>query len=146
MTKCVRSSAFLAIAILVSSAIGCSGGNNGPPAPAGPKGVVKAKVTCEGKPVTKGTLMLDSGKGFIASGKAGADGTFELKGPQGEEIPVGKYKVSIVPESTPPAAGATAMPGPPKLEGVPDKFYSPVTSGVEVDIATGKQDLTIDLK
>ena len=137
------------IAIVVGvaiSVIGCGGGSSGPPAPTGPKGAVKAKVTCDGKPVTSGTLMLDNGKGFVASAKAASDGTFELKGPQGGEIPVGSYKVAISPDTVAPKPGATEMPGPPKLEGVPDKFYNVGTSGVAVEIKAGKQDVTIELK
>jgi len=143
--KSTRNMAWLTVAVFISSLVGC-GGDSGPPAPTGPKGSVKAKVTHDGKPVTKGTLMLDSGKGFVASGKAGADGAFELKGPQGDQIPVGVYQVAITPESTPPVAGAAAMPGPPTLEGVPDKFYSTATSGVEVEVKAGQQDLAIELK
>lgn len=138
--------ASLVVAMLVISLVGCGGSSSGPPAPAGPKGTAKAKVTHDGKPVTKGILLLDNGNGFVASSKASPDGTFDLKGPQGNEIPAGVYKVAISPESTPPAPGATEMPGPPKLEGVPEKFYSVGTSNVSVEIKTGAQDLTIELK
>jgi hypothetical protein len=127
--------------------LGCGGSSSGPKLPEGPKGSAKASVVHDGKPVTTGTLVLDSGKGYTASSPAGADGKFELKGPGGADIPVGTYKVGITPPpAPPPPAGATEMPGPPKIEGLPEKFYNPASSGVEVEIKTGKQDLEIILK
>src|ERR1700712_1561147 len=106
--------------------IGCSKGPTGPKAPEGPKASAIAKVICDGKPVTVGILCLDSGKGYIASASAGKDGRFELKGANGAEIPAGSYKVGITPPPVPPPApNATQMPGPPAIEGVPEKFYNP---------------------
>jgi hypothetical protein len=136
---------FLAIAgIALSSHLGCGGGNTGPKQPEGPKGVAKAKVSYEGKPITTGTLFLQGEKGFTGGGAVGKDGLFDLRGPNGGEIPVGKYRVAITPPpNAPPGPGATEMPPPPKIEGVPEKFYSTDTSGVEVEIKAGKQDIEI---
>ena len=100
----------LMVALVTMSVLGCGGGGaSGPPAPKGPKGSAKVMVTHAGKPVTEGILMLDNGNGSIISGKAGADGSFTMNGPQGDSVPVGSYKVSISPESKPPAAGATTI-------------------------------------
>lgn len=146
MLKSVSQLAILTLACLSFTLIGC-GGSSGPKPPAGPKGTVMAKVTCDGKPVTTGTLLLQSDSGFAASANAGPDGLFELKGPFGAELPVGKYKVSISPGSAPaPPIGATEMPKPPTIDGVPSKFYNPVTSKVVVEVKEGAQELTIDLK
>ncbi len=143
----VRKMSALMVALATVSMLGCGGGGaSGPAAPKGPKGSAKVKVTHAGKPVTEGILMLDNGNGSVISGKAGADGSFTMNGPQGDSVPVGTYKVSISPETKPPAPGATTMPGPPKIEGVPEKFYSAGTSGVTVEVKEGKQDLTIELK
>jgi hypothetical protein len=38
------------------------------------------------------------------------------------------------------------MPGPPKIEGLPEKFYNPASSGVVVEIKPGVQELDIILK
>lgn len=128
--------------------LGCGGGETGgPQLPEGPKGSAKATVVYDGKPITTGTLILDSQSGYIASGVPGPDGTFELKGPKGAEVPTGKYLVGITPPPAPvPAPGATEMPGPPTIEGVPEKFYNGATSGVTVEIKEGSQQLEIVLE
>lgn len=123
---------------------GC-GGASGPKLPEGPRGSATAKVTYDGKFITVGTLVLDSGQGFIASGTANADGVFTLKGPQGDQIPAGSYKVGISPPASPePPAGQ--MPLPPAIEGLPAKFYAPSSSGVSVEVKAGKQELDIMLR
>ena len=133
---------FLAVGLIT----GC-GSPSGPKPPEGPKGSAKAKVSYEGKPITKGILILDSGKGYTASAPVKPDGTFDLKGPNGADVPAGTYKVAISPPpSPPPAAGASEMSPPPTIEGLPEKFYGTDTSGVTVEIKPGKQDLDIVLQ
>lgn len=138
-----------ALSLVLTGIVGCGPASNGPTLPTGPKATVKGKVTHDGKPVTSGNLALDSGKGFALGAKINADGTFELIGQDGKDVPAGKYKVAVSP---PPAAvapvsgTATKMPEAPKIEGLPEKFYDTGTSGVEVEIGAGAQDITIDLK
>jgi hypothetical protein len=136
----------LAAGMFFSSILGC-GGVSGPKAPEGPKGSAKATVVYDGKPIKVGTLVLDSGKGYMASAPASADGKFALKGPNGAEVPAGAYKVGITPPPAPiPALGASSMSPPAKIDGLPEKFYDPSSSGVSVEIKPGKQDLEIVLK
>ena len=138
--------AAIASALGLCFLVGC-GSSAGPKLPEGPTGSAKAKVSYQGKAITTGTLSLDSGKGFVASAPASPDGTFALKGPTGEQVPAGSYKVGITPPpNPPPAAGATSMPPPPKIEGLPEKFYNSGTSGVTVEIKAGSQDLDIKLE
>ena len=134
------------LALTLASALGC--GKNAPPwSPAGPKGTVTGTVKCDGKPITVGTLLLDSGKGYIAGAVIKPDGTFELKGADGNSVPAGTYKVAVTPPPAPtPAAGATKMPEPAKIEGVPEKFYNALTSGVTVDVKEGVQKIEIVLQ
>lgn len=132
--------------MLICSVLGC-GAATGPKLPEGPKGSAKATVVYDGKPIKVGTLLLDSGKGFIASAPVNAEGKFELKGPTGAEIPAGTYRVGISPPSAPlPAKGATEMSPPSTIEGLPEKFYNPSSSEVTVEIKAGKQDIEIVLK
>lgn len=145
--KFLRRSMVLIAGISFLVVVGCGGTSDGPKLPEGPKGVVKAKVSCNGKPVTMGILLLDSGKGFAAAAPAGLDGTFELKGPEGAEIPAGTYKVAITPPNVPsPPPGATEMPPAASIEGVPSKFYGIETSGVKVEIKAGNQEIEIVLQ
>ena len=137
------------LSLMVAGLFGCGPASNGPTLPTGPKATVKGKVTHEGKPVTSGNLALDSGKGFALGAKINADGTFELIGQDGKDVPAGKYKVAVSPPTAAPAqfTGPDAkMPEAPKIEGVPAKFYETSTSGVEIEIGAGAQDITIDLK
>jgi hypothetical protein len=146
MTLCYRTVGLFA-GMLICSILGCGGGAAGPKIPEGPKGTAKATVTYDGKKITTGILSLDSGKGYVASAPASPDGTFQLKGPNGAEVPAGTYKVGITPPPAPtPKPGSTEMPGPAKIEGLPEKFYNAASSGVVVEIKAGKQDLEIVLK
>lgn len=139
-----RRLALLSLGVCLIWIAGC-GGASGPKLPEGPRGSATAKVTYDGKFITVGTLVLDSGQGFIASGTPNAEGVFTLKGPKGEEIPAGTYTVGISPPPAPePAAGQ--MPEPPKIDGVPAKFYVPSTSKVTVEVKAGKQQLDIMLR
>jgi hypothetical protein len=126
---------------------GCYGPRDTPPpVPKGPKGSATGKVSYEGKPITAGTIMLDSGKGDIVAAPIKSDGTFELKGSHGAEFPAGEYKVSVQPPEVTPDPKAKEMAKPPEIPGVPSKFYNPGTSGVTVVIKEGKQNLDIVLK
>jgi hypothetical protein len=134
------------LAVVLASALGCAK-DAPPPSPAGPKGTVTGTVKFDGKLITAGTLLLDSGKGYIAGAVIKADGTFELKGADGNSVPAGTYKVSVTPPpAAPPAAGATKMPEPAKIDGVPEKFYNPLTSGVTVEVKEGIQTMEIVLQ
>jgi hypothetical protein len=92
--------------------------------------------------------VLDNEKGFIASSPIGKDGSFELKGPQGTSIPAGSYKVGVTPPPGPPPnpSQQMQMPGPPKIEGLPEQFYSPITSGVTVEVKAGAQTMDVVLQ
>src|SRR5262245_59151744 len=134
------------LAVTLASALGCAN-DAPPPPPPGPKGSVTGTVKFDGKPITAGTLLLDSGKGYIAGAVIKPDGTFELKGTDGNAVPAGKYNVAVTPPpAAPPAAGATKMPEPAKIEGVPEKFYNPLTSGVTVEVKEGIQTMDIVLQ
>lgn len=138
---------FIGLLVATVAITGCGGeGANGPPAPTGPTGTVKGKLTCNGKPVTTGILSLDNGQGFSVGAPVKPDGSFELLGPTGSAVPAGTYKVGVTPPPVVSPPGAATMPPPPSIEGVDPKFYAPGTSGVTVEIKSGAQDITIDLK
>lgn len=139
-----RCLAGLVCVLACSLTVGC-GGSSGPKLPDGPTGTATAKVTYDGKLITVGTLVLDSGQGYIASAPANPDGTFTLKGPKGEAIPAGTYKVGLTPPAA-PDPGPGKMPEPAKIDGLPAKFYNPQSSGNTVEIKAGKQELDILLR
>ncbi len=146
------SEAFLCFGLLMLSiSAGCGGSGNLKPAPSGPKGTVTGTVRYEGKPVTKGILNLDGGKGYLVTSEITEDGTYELKTVHGKSVPVGKYTVAVIPPIDPaaptsPEEMAKLRSAPkPKAE-LPEKFYSNRTSGVTIEIVEGAQELDIDLK
>jgi hypothetical protein len=111
---------------------GCGG--SGPARPA--LNPVKGKVTLEtGAPLAFGTIAFEpaGGRAFRCSGKIGPDGTFELETGSEKGATAGKYKVSV------------GLP-PNKRNSVPKKFQSDDTSGIEVEIVSGDNDLDIKLK
>jgi len=122
-------SLWLMIILLV---MGCGG--SGPARPA--LNPVKGKVTlATGAPLAFGTIGFEpaGGRAFRCSGKIGTDGTFELETGSEKGATAGKYKVSV---SLPPN----------KRNSVPKKFQSDDTSGIEVEVVSGDNDLDIKLK
>jgi len=97
----------------------------------------KGKVTLgTGAPLTVGTFALvPLGVGAIpCDGKIGTDGTFELETGTDKGASAGKYKAYV-----------TSLP-PNKRNSVPKKFQSEDTSGIEVEIVSGDNNLDIKLK
>jgi hypothetical protein len=96
----------------------------------------KGKVTLgTGSPVTFGTLALEpAGGGAIrCQGKIGTDGVFELETGTDKGATAGKYKAYVVLPAN-------------KRNSVPKKFQADDTSGIEVEIVSGDNDLDIKLK
>lgn len=122
---------FLALIMLLALAAGC--GPN--------QATVSGKVVYQNKPVTSGTVNFLAKSGDAAQATLGADGTFKLA----DMIPTGSYSVFVAPEPpTPPAPGTRPTPRPPFL--APKRALDPVTSGVQVTLQGGKNDLSIELK
>ena len=96
----------------------------------------KGKVTLgTGAPLTVGTLSLvPLGGGAIpCGGKIEPDGTFELETGADKGASAGKYKAYVVLPAN-------------KRNSVPKKFQSEDTSGIEVEVISGDNNLDIKLK
>jgi len=112
--------------------VGC--GSAGPPRPA--LNPVKGKVTLgTGAPLAFGTIAFEpsGGRAFRCSGKIGPDGIFELETGSEKGATAGNYKVSVVLPAN-------------KSKSVPKKFQSDDTSGIEVEVVSGDNNLDIKLK
>ena len=119
--------------MMIALLVGC-GSSSGPARPA--LNPVKGKVTLgNGAPLAFGTLAFEpsGGRAFRCSGKIEPDGTFELETSSEKGATAGKYKVSV---SLPPN----------KRNSVPKKFQSDDTSGIEVEVVSGDNNLEIKLK
>lgn len=118
--------------MLFAFVIGCGPAGTGKPT----LNPAKGKVTyASGAPLISGTLAMEpAGPGaFRCSGKIGSDGTFELETGTEKGASAGKYKAYV------------ALPAN-KNKSVPKKFQSDETSGIEVEIVSGDNDLDIKLK
>ncbi len=112
--------------------VGC--GSSGPGKPT--LNPAKGKVTLgAGTPLAFGTLALEpnGGRAMRCQGKIGPDGTFELETGSEKGAAAGKYKAYVV---VPPN----------KSKSVSKKFQSEDSSGIEVEIVSGDNDIDIKLK
>jgi hypothetical protein len=110
--------------VLVSLAGGCSASTR---SPLGERGIVKGKVTFDGKPVTSGSV------GFFPVERGQGDeqyGFIDKSGQYTASLFPGKYRVAIEPEGV--RSGSAG-----KSSAVPAKFQKPDTSGIEVEVPSG---------
>ena len=113
-------------------------------------GTVSGKVTCQGKPVTVGTVVFVPEKGPSASGALDANGRYALstKSP-GDGAVVGKHRVIV----SPPTKGLPLEPGKrpsPRtvvkpISNIPLKFQNVKTSGLSADVRPGNNAFDFDL-
>jgi hypothetical protein len=108
-----------------------------------PTGEVSGKVTYKGEPVTEGSVGLRmKSKGIAQDAKLDGSGTYTMPAP----LPVGTYQAYYVPPTVEPQDPKIKAP-PPKIKSVvPKKHQDAQTSGVSVEVKTGKNDITIDFK
>lgn len=134
---------FFALGLVVAFAVvasGCSGGDSTP------KGKVQGKVTLKGGSLPAGASIAFSGGTGGGSAAIDATGTYKLN----EGIPVGSYRVSIVPPTTsqsPEEAMKAAMAGKAAdpSGGIPAKYLDPAQSGLTFDVKAGNNDANFDL-
>jgi hypothetical protein len=106
----------------------------GSPMPAEPPSDVNGRVTVGGRPASDMTICLDVGGQHAAYGALRADGTFHLDSmiwPDGGALP-GCYHAHLY----------THKDGPK----FPAKYADPATSGIEIEIASGRNDFEIELE
>jgi len=117
----------------------CAGcGPEGPP-----RGAVKGRVTFGGDPIT-GAMVVFEDAGLAPSANLDADGRFELRTSEGPGLPVGTYKVAVMPgrmmesgeES--PLAGKKQPPRPKPSTKVAEKYHKSATSGLTAEVRDGE--------
>lgn len=127
-------------ALLAAAACGCGRSDRPETVP------LNGKVTYNGKPLTRGTVLLTpDGSGYAATGEIQPDGTFKLTSFDKDDGAVpGKYRVAVqvFPEEG-GLPGAESAGGKPP---VPAKYMAPSTSGIIVEIKPGEKDLNLQLK
>ena len=113
----------------------------------GPTGQLKGKVTHKGQPVTEGQVVFMSVRGS-ATGQIGTDGAFEMTYSGSSDIPVGTYKVCVLPPKSGVAtSGDEEAPTTVDNPQIPKKYQLSATSGLTATVKEGENEpLTIDMK
>ena len=132
--------------------VGCGGGGGG--LPEGETGTVSGSVTHAGSPVAEGstvTFIQVGGTGIVGTATSDAAGKYTLSMRNGPDILVGKYMVGVSPPN--PAANMTPeeimeLPEPPETPKAPydEKYLSPESSGIVVEVKAGENALDITLE
>jgi hypothetical protein len=125
--------AFLAGGLLAAG--GCGGKQD--------VGYVSGKVTLNGQPLSKGSVVFHNpAKGIVVSAPLQPDGSYTAKTYQLAGLPPGEYQVSISPTGV--GSGETPLAEPPKpsassgTTNIPAKYLQPKTSGLKVTVQPGK--------
>jgi hypothetical protein len=109
------------------------------------RGTVKGRVTLGDKPVTGATVFIENPEfGVAVNAPLDADGRYEVKSYQGDGLPVGSYKVAVLPggvmqpgEELPTADKAKFVR--PKLTVIiPEKYHKTATSQLTIDVREGE--------
>jgi len=108
---------------------------------AGSSGTLAGKVSLKGQPVTGFQVSVISSKsGSGAMTEIGQDGAFEFR----EALPVGTYKVAVVPKPPEPVAPGTKLSKAPP-PAIPIKYQRVETSGFSAEIKPGRNEATFSI-
>jgi hypothetical protein len=106
---------------------------------------VSGRVKLDGSEIGPGTVVFapaDGGKPAI--GSIEADGSYTLNTSREPGLAAGKYKVAVSIRELPKNVKRSDQPPPGKLR-IPGKYELNTTSGLEYDVAPGRNTIEIDL-
>lgn len=149
-----RSAAALAVLGILVAFPGCGGSQ-----PKGPQGAVHGKVAVDGAAVPAGTIVTYVGEaGGTASGLTDAGGAYRLTSMYGQGVPVGKYKVVVMPasveSSTAPeqqmeesmqAMQSGKAYGPTENSLIPSKYGNFATTPESREVKEGENEIDLNL-
>jgi hypothetical protein len=108
-------------------------------------GSVQGKVSYKGVPLPGGTVTFHPPKGKAISGWLDKEGSYSVKG-----VPAGPVKVTIETKSLKKLKGGVpkgkAPPPGTKYVPIPEKYASPETSGLILQVMEGKHTFDIELQ
>ncbi len=141
MTK--RYVGLLSLVVSIGLLSGC-GGDSGP-------ATVHGKVTYQGKPLVCGMVNLVGPTGLTQGGAIELDGTFVVVNAPTGVVKVGVISDKPVPPSRYHKEGAGAPPPPPAVDPskwfpIDAKYADPATSGKELKLTSGNNNVTIALE
>ena len=114
----------------------------------GTLGALTGTVSFKGEPITEGVVHFShTSKGYGATAPIGENGMYEVKSEMGG-LPVGEYKVSVVPPMVLKDFGPNTPKSevPKEVDNIPTKYRSPSTSGLTVTIKEGENNFDISMK
>lgn len=132
----------VAVSALLACLLTIAGCADKPPA----LGVVRGRVTLDGKAVTGATVFFQNTEtGVAMNAPLDSDGRYEVKSYQGAGLPPGKYMVAVMPggvmrpeEDGPLAGDAKAERAKLPVTPVPEKYHTGTTSGLTVEVKEGE--------
>ncbi|MEZ6039259.1 MAG: hypothetical protein R3C20_02050 [Planctomycetaceae bacterium] len=142
------------MSVTLSALAGCGGGGGG--SYNGPWAQVSGVVNLGGKPLAEAaTVTFLSPEGYAASGKVDASGSYKLKYNGANNIPVGTYSVGVLPSlpveptNQDPASffnpDGTTKEVEVVISKIPENMRQPGSSGIQITVVEGPQELPIDL-
>lgn len=151
---CDRTFPRLITAVCLSAAVGGCGGAAGHQ---GPTGTVSGVVTRNDAAISSPVIVsFIATQGFTATGQTDSGGDYALDSNGNPQIPVGTYRVAVMPASAMAQSADPAQTFNPSTgEGktveadtsvVPAKYFSPTASGLTYEIKEGANTIDIDLK
>jgi hypothetical protein len=98
---------------------------------------VSGTVYLDGTPLTEGVVCFVSASGYVSSATVGLDGRFQLTSQYGPGIPLGDYRVTVLPKS--PEVNAMSMQSKSRLptSSIPFRYQYPDRSGLTATVADG---------
>ncbi|MDB5335004.1 MAG: hypothetical protein JWN70_623 [Planctomycetaceae bacterium] len=125
----------LLVSLLCLGFMGCGSGSKGP------TGSVTGTVTLQSKPLGSGYIAFSSSTLGVASGSPlSATGEYKLTA----TLPVGDYKVTVIPPAAPPPLSAPPSAAP--KSDIPEKYRSELKSDLKFSVKAGANTANFDLK
>jgi hypothetical protein len=109
---------------------------------------VTGKVSFDGQPLPSGSVTFEGPKGLTTAGEI-KDGVYTAKGaeigPNKITVHTTTGKVAAMKEKMPKGPDLPMVPTPTEGVEIPKKYGAPATSGLSLDVKTGKQTYDIQL-
>ena len=130
----------LPVLVLASMLIGCQKEDR-----YGPRGRVTGKVTYQGQPVSEGAIsFFNSETSVTTSGTLEPDGSYTLLFAGSQDVPVGKYIVTVHPPSVSHEPGE-APPPQKEYPNIPFKYRGRQSTDLSAQVEAKDQEFNFDL-
>jgi hypothetical protein len=128
----------LSVAAALAFFVGCRGGSM--------ESQVSGTVTLDGNKIGPGTIVFSpvNGHGKPATGSIESDGTYKLVTSRDVGLASGSYRVAVSVRKMPENVKRGDRPPPGKLL-IPEKYEDDTKSGLQYDVAPGRNNINIEL-